>query len=66
MGAPLPADVRAAIDAAREADAVVQIDRVASDLAQAFHDEGDLIKLMLKRVVMAECRKFGLPMRVGG
>jgi hypothetical protein len=65
LGAPLPADIRAAIDSSREANSVVHIDRVASDLAQSFHDEGGLIQLMLKRVVIGHCGKAGFPMSFG-
>jgi hypothetical protein len=60
--APMPADVRAAIQDACERDGTVSVEDVAGLLAQAFHDEGELIKLMLAHVVISECARQQLPM----
>ena len=60
--APMPADVRAAIQDACERDGTVSVEDVAGLLAQAFHDEGELIKLMLAHIVISECARQQLPM----
>jgi hypothetical protein len=62
MTAPIPVDVKMAIQSAREDGGPVQIDLIAGRLAVAFQDEAVLIKLMLTHAVMRECIRLQLPM----
>lgn len=64
MKAPMPADVKAAIDARFEGDGMVSVREIAAELALAFKDDGKLIELMLLRTVVTECAKLGYPMKL--